>query len=53
MSNWKHVAAALLSWGFAPVNRWMGANDKRRPTSGKDRSKAKTARKQSRKDRKK
>lgn len=53
MSNWKHVAAALLSGGFELVRPWMGANDKQRLHSSKDRSKAKAARKQSRKDRKK
>ena len=38
-----------------PTNHrwWQGATDRKRPTSGKDRSKIKAARKQSRKDRRK
>lgn len=39
--------------GFASYRWWRGANDRMRPTSGKNRSKIKAARKQSRKDRRK
>lgn len=39
--------------GFTSYRWWHGANDRKRPTSGKDRSKIKAARKQSRKNRRK
>ena len=60
---WRWEVSRLSTWDEFFVSpfyeyshysqRWRVANDKRRPTSGKDRTKVKQARKQSRKDRRK